>query len=258
MSVALDPTTIGTANEGGPAGTPSRPRFEARRNADVRRVVPWSPFAYVAWQLRRCVRDLVSAADLGPAPSVLDYGADDSPYRRHLPRRATYRAADLAGNARADVEVGADGTLPVADDTVDLVLSTQVLEHVDDPALYLSECARVLRPGGSLVLTTHGIMYLHRDPQDYWRWTCDGLEKVVREAGLEVTRSVGVLGLVPAGLQLVQVGVARKLPRFVLAPVILLFQALIAVTDLGYGEGGRREFGLVIGVLARKPEGVAS
>jgi SAM-dependent methyltransferase len=227
--------------------------FETRRNADVRRTVPWSPFAYVARQLRRCVAGLVAEADLGPTPVVLDYGADDAPYRRHLPRRADYRSADLAGNPRADVEIRADGTLPVAADTVDLVLSTQVLEHVDDPALYLSECARVLRPGGSLVLTTHGIMYIHRDPQDYWRWTCDGLEKVVAEAGLEVQRSVGVLGLVPAGLQLVQVGLARKLPRAVLAPLFLLFQALIAVTDLGYSAGGRREFGLVIGVRATKP-----
>ncbi|HEX7134476.1 MAG TPA: methyltransferase domain-containing protein [Iamia sp.] len=229
--------------------------FETRRNADVRRTVPWSPFAYVARQLRRCVRDLIADAALGPAPVVLDYGADDAPYRRHLPRGADYRSADLAGNPRADVEIRPDGTLPVDDDTVDLVLSTQVLEHVDDPALYLSECTRVLRPGGSLVLTTHGIMYIHRDPQDYWRWTCDGLEKVARQAGLEVTRSVGVLGLVPAGLQLVQVGLARKLPRFVLAPLFLLFQALIAVTDLGYNEGGRREFGLVIGILATKPVG---
>ncbi len=230
------------------------PAFETRRNANVRRTVPWSPFAYVARQLRRCVADLIATAELGPAPVVLDYGADDAPYRRHLPRRADYRSADLAGNDRADVEIRADGTLPVADDTVDLVLSTQVLEHVDDPALYLSECARVLRPGGSLVLTTHGIMYIHRDPQDYWRWTCDGLEKVVREAGLEVQRSEGVLGLVPAGLQLVQVGLARRLPRFVLAPIFLLFQGLIAATDQGYNAGGRREFGLVIGVLARKPD----
>jgi SAM-dependent methyltransferase len=239
--------------EGGAPAT-----FESRRNADVRRTVPWSPFAYVARQLRRCVADLIGGADLGPAPEVLDYGADDSPYRRHLPKRARYRAADLAGNPRADVEIRPDGTLPVDDATVDLVLSTQVLEHVDDPTLYLSECTRVLRPGGSLVLTTHGIMYIHRDPQDYWRWTCDGLEKVVREAGLEVTRSVGVLGLVPAGLQLVQVGLARKLPRVVLAPLFLLFQGLIAATDLGYNEGGRREFGLVIGLLATKPVEAAS
>jgi len=235
----------------------SSPTYLARRNADVRRTAPWSPFAYVARRLRQCVRDLIAAAELGPAPVVLDYGADDSPYRRHLPPGADYRAADLAGNRRADVEVRADGTLPVDDGSVDLVLSTQVLEHVEDPALYLSECTRVLRPGGSLVLTTHGIMYLHRDPQDYWRWTCDGLEKVVAEAGLEVSRSVGVLGLVPAGLQLVQVGLGRKLPRVLVAPVCLLFQALIALTDMGYGEGGRREFGLVIGVLATKPEGAS-
>ena len=39
-----------------------------------------------------------------------------------------------------------------------------------------------------------------------------------------------------------------------LTPLFLVFQGLIALTDLGYNEGGRREFGLVIGVLATKPE----
>lgn len=227
--------------------------YETRRDAEVRRLVPWAPFAYVAWRLHRLVAELVAGARPRRDAVVLDYGCDDTPYRRLLPRTATYLAADLAGNPHADVELSPDGTVPVDDGSVDLVLSTQVLEHVEDPALYLSECARVLRPGGSLVLTTHGIMHLHRDPQDYWRWTCDGLDKVVTDAGLEVRQSAGVLGLVASGLQLVQAGVARRLPRVAVRPVLLLFQALIAVSDLGSSHTGRREFGLVLGVRATKP-----
>ena len=229
--------------------------YEACRCPEVRRLVPWAPFAYVAWRLRRLVAELVAGAGPGRDAVILDYGCDDAPYRHLLPRAATYLAADLSGNPKAEVEISPDGTLPVDDGSIDLVLSTQVLEHVEDPGLYLSECFRVLRPLGSLVLTTHGTMYIHRDPQDYWRWTCDGLEKIVGDAGLEVRQTGGVLGLVSAGLQLVQAGVARRLPRFAVRPALLLFQALIAASDLGSSPAGRREFGLVIGVRATKPSG---
>ena len=111
------------------------------------------------------------------------------------------------------MEIGADGTVAVADASVDVVLSTQVLEHVTDPAVYLAECVRVLRPGGRLLLTTHGTMFYHPDPVDYWRWTCDGLRKAVTDAGLEVTRFEGVVGMAATGLQLVQEAFYYRLPR---------------------------------------------
>ena len=53
----------------------------------------------------------------------------------------------------------------------DAVLSTQVLEHVADPGALPAERFRVLRPGGRLLLSTHGIFVYHPDPDDYWRWT---------------------------------------------------------------------------------------
>ncbi len=83
-----------------------------------------------------------------------------------------------------------------------MVLSTQVLEHVDRPGLYLAECHRVLRPGGRMLLSTHGIMVFHPDPVDYWRWTCDGLQRAVRDAGFEIVRFEGIVGLAATGIQL--------------------------------------------------------
>jgi SAM-dependent methyltransferase len=51
--------------------------------------------------------------------------------------------------------VQADGqALPFGNGTFDVVLSHAVIEHVADAARYLRECARVLRPGGSMYLST--------------------------------------------------------------------------------------------------------
>jgi ubiquinone biosynthesis O-methyltransferase len=50
--------------------------------------------------------------------------------------------------------VGSVMVLPFPDATFDVVLSTEVIEHVPDPALAVKEFARVLKPGGHLVLST--------------------------------------------------------------------------------------------------------
>jgi SAM-dependent methyltransferase len=133
------------------------------------------------------LRDALSQA-LGEATGTwLDYGAGTAPYRGLLPR-ATLRTADLADSERYRVDLVLDetGRCPVADGTFDGVLSTQVLEHVSDPRAYLAEALRVLRPGGHLVLSTHGVWEDHGG-QDLWRWTAEGLAEQVRGAGFEVT-----------------------------------------------------------------------
>ena len=78
-----------------------------------------------------------------------------------------------------DFEYAADGRLPAEAADYDCILSTQVLEHVEDPAAYLQECYRVLSPGGHLLLTTHGIFEDHAVPRDYWRWTAVGLQRMI-------------------------------------------------------------------------------
>jgi SAM-dependent methyltransferase len=116
---------------------------------------------------------------------VLDYGCGGSPYRA-LFGDCTYHRADLAGGEALDFEYDAGGRLPPEVTGYDCVFSTQVLEHVGSPSSYLQECYRVLKPGGHLLLTTHGIYEDHACPEDYWRWTVSGLYQVVEAAGFTV------------------------------------------------------------------------
>jgi SAM-dependent methyltransferase len=120
---------------------------------------------------------------------VLDYGCGGSPYRSLFSCR-TYHRADLAGVEDIDFEYGADSSLPSELADYDCVLSSQVLEHVLSPSSYLAECYRVLKPGGSLVLSTHGLFPDHAYPNDYWRWTVFGLQRLVEGIGFKVRRMV--------------------------------------------------------------------
>ncbi len=128
------------------------------------------------------VRDLIP----GNVGRVLDFGCGGSPYRP-LFGSCTYHRADLAGSATdLDFEYGPELLLSAMSNDYDCVLSSQVLEHVQSPGSYLAECFKVLKPGGHLILSTHGLFEDHACPYDYWRWTVYGLRKLVEEVGFTV------------------------------------------------------------------------
>lgn len=79
--------------------------------------------------------------------------------------------------------------LPFACDSVAGILCTGVLEHVEDPHQALTEMVRVLKPGALIHLEVPFMQPYHRDPQDYWRWTLDGLRLFARKHGFEEIRS---------------------------------------------------------------------
>lgn len=135
------------------------------------------------------LKDLRTALDLIATTEpiwLLDFGCGSSPYRSLFPN-AEYRRADYVPSAELDYVIGEDQLVTAPNASFDLVLSTQVLEHVRDVEVYLGECFRLLRPGGRLVLTTHGLFEEHGCPYDFRRWTADGLRHELERAGFKIT-----------------------------------------------------------------------
>ena len=60
--------------------------------------------------------------------------------------------SNLAGKPHLSVRHGEVAALPVADGSADLVTLHQVLHYLDDPGAAIAECARVLAPGGTLLV----------------------------------------------------------------------------------------------------------
>ena len=132
----------------------------------------------VQYAVRKPLLDWLAAQDAAGA-RVLDVGCGERPYERLLSGASEIVGFDVPGNPHADLH-GSIDVIPVPDASFDLVLCLQVLEHVPDPAGAVRELHRVVRPGGRVLLSTHGVYPYHPNPDDLWRWTHDGLERLFR------------------------------------------------------------------------------
>lgn len=185
---------------------------------------------------------------------ILDYGCGSMPYRYLFVRSDNrYTGADIAENKSAELVIDTEnGKVGIADGYADVVISTQVLEHVISPKAYLDEAFRITKPGGTLLLSTHGFWLYHPNPTDFWRWTAAGLKKQLNDSGWEVEQIDGVFGFAAAALALYQDAIAIKLPSWLRTPFCFMMQQFVALTDWFYSKEGRRENAALYLIKARR------
>jgi SAM-dependent methyltransferase len=128
--------------------------------------------------------------DLKERERLLDLGCGSRPFRRVYDNLVAYSVGvdvPFSPHELGDVQVYAYGTsLPFCDASFNVVLCTEVMEHVPEPEKLLREVNRVLRPGGLLILTTPFLVPLHEPPYDFYRYTLYGLKYLCDKAGLSV------------------------------------------------------------------------
>ncbi|MFZ0849873.1 MAG: class I SAM-dependent methyltransferase [Hyphomicrobiaceae bacterium] len=188
---------------------------------------------------------------------ALDFGCGSKPYEQLFTTAGMrYVGADFGNKA----ELGIDqmGRLQAADRSSDLVVSFQVLEHVRDLGLYLSEAHRVLRAEGALMLSTHGTWLYHPHPEDHRRWTRGGLIVELSNYGFEVVECIPIVGPL-AWTTIIRLTCAKfaldKIPM--LGPLLgdllaLLMNLRAMIEDAITPDWVKRENACVYLVLARR------
>lgn len=107
---------------------------------------------------------------------TLDIGCGNSPYIELFPNRI---GVDSSPTAHADI-IGDVYDLPFEDGSFKSVLCTELLEHLSEPQKAVDEIHRVLSTPGKLILTTRFLYPRHGEPQDYFRYTPEGLRHLLR------------------------------------------------------------------------------
>jgi len=121
---------------------------------------------------------------------VLDAGAGEAPYKS-LFKHAKYESADFekVDKTYASSTYVCDlQKIPVENCRYDFIIFNQVMEHLPEPLLVLTELYRVLKPGGKLFYTGPLFYEEHEQPFDYYRYTQFGLRYMLSSTGFAIDR----------------------------------------------------------------------
>jgi SAM-dependent methyltransferase len=124
---------------------------------------------------------------------LLDAGGGYQPYKK-LFAHARYESCDYL-----PVLIEADGAnnvpqtfycdleaIPKQQGSYDVIICTQVLEHVKNPGKVVSEFYRILKPGGKLFLTAPQCFGIHMAPYNFFNYTSYGLEYIFKQSGFTI------------------------------------------------------------------------
>lgn len=124
--------------------------------------------------------------------TVLDVGGADvnGSYRAIFPTdRFTYRMADVADAPGTDIVLRDPYTIPLADSSVDVVISGQAFEHIEFFWRTFEEMVRVLKKDGVLFLIAPSAGIEHRYPVDCYRFYRDAYSALARFARCELVEA---------------------------------------------------------------------
>lgn len=150
--------------------------------------------------------------------------------------------------------IGTAYDVPADNASFDCILSTAVLEHLEDPLRALKEAYRVLKPGGYVLYTAPLFWHLHEEPRDFYRFTRYGLEYLFDESGFRIEKLEALSGF---GMTFLS-ELSYFLRRFRRGPLTPIVDLLIAANNLVaplLDKGVLRDerFTWMYLVLARRP-----
>ena len=174
---------------------------------------------------------------------TLDLGCGESPYIKYFPNRIGF---DFQAREGVDV-VGDMHQLPFENEKFDIILCSEVLEHSRSPHIAIEEMKRVLKPGGTLILTTRFIFPIHDSPYDFYRYTKYGLRHLFRDWEIvELEEEAGTIKTL--GILLQRIAFQTKLlgGKFTSAIFLLFAKIIPKFSFLAKEEFGKRHSGDIV------------
>lgn len=128
---------------------------------------------------------------------LIDLGAGSVPFR-DLFCAFKYTGVDCVRFPDVSVVADFEKSIPIQNEKADIITISNVLEHVSHPMVLLSECERILAPGGRIIGTVPFIMKAHQVPYDFNRYTVYQIRNMLEEVGFSQIEVIPLGSLVDA------------------------------------------------------------
>ncbi len=203
------------------------------------------------------IRFLREVAPKYASGDLLDIGCGLKPYQSiFAPFVSKHIGVDLEtsphGTDRIDL-IGSAYATNVAGESCDVVLCSEVLEHLEEPLAAVKEMNRVLNPGGVAIVTVPFFWHIHEEPRDFYRYTEYGLRYLFEQGGFEILEVRPLSGFVVAFTQLTIYYLKRFQRLWILrAPGRLFDWALQRLALLVNRFDRSPNFTIAYGLVARK------
>lgn len=157
-------------------------RNRLKINQDLKSVEERQWLSASAYGQHRAVASAIHRFCIG---RVLDIGCGDMPYRHVVESIADkYDSIDREERAQGITYLGDIQNMDMIPDAqYHTAVCLEVLEHVPNPFQGIREIARILKPGGRLILSVPHLSRLHEEPHDYYRYTHYGLGVILENGG---------------------------------------------------------------------------
>ncbi len=135
------------------------------------------------------IQDINSS--IQPGQTLLDAGAGNCHWKNYLPSTVKYIGIDLGiGDSDYDyskLDIRCDlRDIPLADNSIDIIICIQVLEHLPEPCKVIAEFNRVLKPSGFLFISCPQAEPQHQIPYDFFRYTPFGLRSLLKSNNFDI------------------------------------------------------------------------
>lgn len=129
---------------------------------------------------------------------ILDLGCGTNKYKKYFIQKNEFIGVDVETSGRESAykkpDLFYDGKkLPFNDENFDLIICTEVLEHVEHFDLIVREIFRSLKKNGSAVITMPFITAEHEIPYDFRRFTSYGIKREFEKFGFNVKKFEKIL-----------------------------------------------------------------
>ncbi len=173
--------------------------------------------------------------DLPSTHSLVDIGAGPVQFR-DIFLRFKYTGVDFVKYPDVSVVTDLTEPLPLPSNSTNIVVLSNTLEHIPDPRVTLSECYRILAPGGLLIGTVPFLVQVHQAPYDFNRYTNYQLENLLRETGFS-NPSVEPLGKLIDAYNTMEIKFFAHLPyRYIRFPFRIMRRVGTALLRLAFGH----------------------